>query len=249
MIKIIIIDDEKHVVDSIELLINEYCKDVSVIGKCTSYEEGIHLINHYKPDLLLLDIEMPFGTGFDLLEKITVIDFEVIFITAYSQYALKAIKYSALDYILKPIDINELRTAIKKTSERKNQYHTNKKYEILLENLTCKMPSKLAIPNFDGINYVNITDIVKICADGRYSTVHISNKETFFVSRNLGDFEELLSERQFFRIHNSYLINLDFVKKYSRFDGGVVEMQDSTQLPISRSKKKDFLVKMKEISK
>src|SRR5512145_2399460 len=104
MIKVIIIDDEKLVVDSIELLLNEYCKDVTIIGKCTSYEEGIKLINQQKPDVLLLDIEMPFGTGFDLLEKFTVIDFEVIFITAYSQYALKAIKYSALDYILKPID-------------------------------------------------------------------------------------------------------------------------------------------------
>lgn len=247
MIKAIIIDDEKLVVDSIELIINEYCKDVLIIGKCTSYEEGIRLINQHKPDLLLLDIEMPFGTGFDLLEKFTVIDFEVIFITAYSQYALKAIKYSALDYILKPIDINELRSALKKVSEKKNQSQ-NKKFDILFENLKNKIPSKLAIPCSDGIDYININDIVKISADGRYSTVHVVDKKPYFVTRNLGEFEELLAERQFFRIHNSYLINLDFVKKYSRQDGGIVEMLDSSKLPVSRTKKNDFLDKMKEIS-
>lgn len=249
MIKAIIIDDEKLVGDSIELIINEYFKDVQIIGKCTSFEEGIRLITQQKPDLLFLDIEMPFGTGFDLLERFTLIDFEVIFITAYSQYALKAIKYSALDYILKPIDINELRSAIKKVSEKKNQSLENKKFNILFENLKNKMPTKLAIPCSDGIDYININDIVMISADGRYSTVHVVDKKPYFVTRNLGEFEELLAESQFFRIHNSYLINLDFVIKYSRKDGGIVEMLDSSKLPISRTKKNDFLDKMKEINK
>lgn len=249
MLDVIIIDDEKHVVESIELLLNEHCKDVNVIGKSTSYNEGIDLIRRSKPDLLLLDIEMPFGTGFDLLEKFIDIKFEVIFITAYSQYALKAIKYSALDYILKPVDINELKTAIKKVVERKKQLHPKNHFEILLENLKSQIPSKLAIPTTDGLEYVNISDIVKISADGRYSNIYINNKKPYFVTRNLGEFEELLPERQFFRIHNSYLINLDFVKKFSRKDGGIVEMLDSSQLPISRTKKNDFLDRMKEINK
>jgi two-component system, LytTR family, response regulator len=248
MIRTIIIDDEKHVVDSIELLLNDYCKDVCIIGKCTSYEEGIRLLSTEKPDLLLLDIEMPFGTGFDLLEKFTDISFEVIFITAFSQYALKAIKYSALDYILKPVDIKELKAAIKKVMERKNRFQTKRNYETLFENLKSQVPTKLAIPISDGMEYLNINDIIRLEADGRYSTIYTKDKTSFFVTRNLGEFEELLSNHQFFRVHNSFLININYVKKISRIDGGIVEMTDASHIPISRSKKNDFLNRMKEIS-
>lgn len=247
MLRTIIIDDEKKAIKSIELIANEHCPNISIVGKATSAIEGIKEIQSKKPDIIFLDIEMPHGSGFDLLESIPERDFDVIFVTAYNNYAIKAFKFSAVDYILKPIDIQELINAVKKVEDSRNKlkktYHN---YNVLLENIKSTVPSKLAIPTTDGLEYINTEDIIRIEADRSYSNIFLKNGKKIMVSRSLIVFQDMLDDNKFFRTHKSHLINLNHVKKYFRFDGGYIEMIDNSKVSVSRRKKDDFIQIMKK---
>jgi len=241
MLTAVIVDDEVDAVYSIELIINEYCSNVSIIGKANSAIEGRDVILEKKPDLIFLDIEMPRGTGFDLLEMLPERNFDIIFITAYNNWAIKAFKYSAVDYILKPIDIDELIEAVNKVEKNSSSRgFSDDKYQALLENIKINKNKKLSISTSEGIEYVEISKIIRFEGEGSYSKVYIVDQPVLLISKNLKEFQELLSKNNFFRTHNSHLINLEFVKKYVLKDGGHIEMKDNSIVPISRRKKDVF---------
>ncbi len=241
MLTAVIIDDEVDAVYSIELIINEYCSNVSIVGKANSATEGRDIILEKKPDLIFLDIEMPRGTGFDLLEMLPERNFDIIFITAYNNWAIKAFKYSAVDYILKPIDIDELIEAVNKVEKNSSSKgFSEDKYQALLENIKVNTNKKLSISTSEGIEYVEISKIIRFEGEGSYSKVYIVDQPVLLISKNLKEFQELLSKNNFFRTHNSHLINLEFVKKYVLKDGGHIEMKDDSIVPISRRKKDVF---------
>jgi two-component system, LytTR family, response regulator len=245
-LKTVIIDDEQDAVDFINSIIGEYCSSLEVVGKGNNVVQGIAVINEKKPDLVFLDVEMPNGTGFDLLAQFPEKHFDVIFITAFNHYAIKAIKFSAVDYILKPININEFIEAVERVIKKRSERSTpgNENLRILMENLRSSFPSRLAIPTSDGMEYLNPKDIIRIEADRSYSWFFLNSNRKILVSKHLKEFQELLNDRYFFRPHNSHLINLKFVKKYIRKEGGYIEMTDSSLIPVSRNRKDIFLALM-----
>jgi two-component system LytT family response regulator len=250
ILKTVIVDDEEDAVNFIESIVNEYCPNIEIVGRAFSAIEGIETINREKPDLIFLDVEMPHGSGFDLLAGFPEKDFDVIFITAFNHYAIRAIKFSAVDYILKPININEFIEAVKRVEvSRKEKKGHRVDYRALFENLQTPVPSKLAIPTSSGMEYLKTINIIRIEADRSYSWFFMDDGQKHLVSRNLKEYQELLGDRNFFRTHNSHLINLEHVKKYIRHEGGYIEMTDGSTVPISRGKKDLFLEQMARISK
>jgi two-component system LytT family response regulator len=245
-LKTIIVDDEQNAVDFISSIINEYCPGLQVAGKANNVAEGIERINELQPDLLFLDVEMPNGTGFDLLSHFPEKNFEVVFITAFNHYAIRAIKFSAVDYILKPINITEFIEAVDRVIKKRadTTRNSNENFKVLMENLKTSHPSRLAIPTSDGMEYLNPREIIRIEADRSYSWFYLSGNRKILVSKHLKEFQDLLDERNFFRSHNSHLINLRFVRKYIRKEGGYIEMQDGAEIPVSRNKKDLFLMNM-----
>jgi len=246
----LIVDDEPDAVNFISSIIREYCPRLEIIGTASSAREGVKIILERQPELVFLDVEMPHGSGFDLLAQFPEKTFDVVFITAFNHYALKAIKFSAVDYILKPININEFIEAVDKVlHKRLSGSNRNTNYFELLENLKSETPSKLAIPTSDGMEYLKTSDIIRIEADRSYSWFFLKDKRKVLVSKNLNNYQELLSDQHFFRPHNSHLINLDHVRKYIRHEGGIIEMDDGSQVPISRVRRDLFLAQMSKLSK
>jgi two-component system, LytTR family, response regulator len=250
MLRVVIIDDEPDAVKFIQGIIAEYCPNLEVAGIANSARDGVSVISQTQPDLVFLDVQMPHGSGFDLLSSFPQKTFDVIFITAYNHYAIQAIKFSAVDYILKPVNIGELIEAVNKVEQKRaSREYRNLNYSNLLENLKAPLPSKLAIPTTDGIEYLNTSEIIRIEADRSYSWFFLTDKKKYLVSRNLKEYQELLQDLNFFRPHNSHLINMIFVKKFIRHEGGYIEMTDGSNVPISRGKRDLFLVQMSRISK
>ena len=249
MYKAVIVDDEPDAVEFIASIISEYCEDIEIVGKGHSAVEGTKVIIDKNPDIVFLDVEMPHGNGFDLLANFPQKTFDVIFCTAFNHYAINAIKFSAVDYILKPININEFLEAVKKVGEKRQQGFRESNYATLFENLQTKQPRKLAIPTSDGMEYLKTSEIIRIEADRSYSWFYMVNGHKYLVSRNLKEYQELLSDSNFFRSHNSHLINLDHVRKYVRHEGGYIIMSDESNVPLSRGKKDLFLMHMAKIAK
>ncbi|HPF04073.1 MAG TPA: LytTR family DNA-binding domain-containing protein [Bacteroidales bacterium] len=245
-LKALIVDDEPNAVDFINSVIGEYCPGLEVVGKAHNMTEGIKRIRELKPDLVFLDVEMPNGTGFDLLSHFPDKEFDVIFITAFNHYAIKAIKFSAVDYILKPLNITEFIEAVNKVIQKRSEspVQMNDNFRVLMENLRSPVPSRLAIPTADGMEYLNPREIIRIEADRSYSWFYLTGNRKLLVSKNLKEFQDLLGDRNFFRSHNSHLINLKYVRKFVRKEGGYIEMQDGEQIPVSRNRKDLFIVHM-----
>ncbi len=249
MIKILIVDDVKKSREALQLILQNYCPQTKVIGQASSAEEAFPLIQTEKPDLVLLDIEMPNGSGFSLLNRFESIDFEVIFTTAFDQYAIKAIKFCALDYLLKPIDIKELIKAIQKTEEKIRHSQERENLQHLLSNLKQRNSpkNKIALPTQEGLAFIMVDDIVRCEADGNYTLIYFKNGKKTVTTRKIKDFEELLNEHAFFRVHRSHLINLNCIEKYYRGDGGYVTMVDGSSIDVARRKKDDFLESLSRI--
>jgi len=243
MIRAIIIEDEPGSREVLALMLDRHKDDLTVIAAYSNPTDGIIGIAEHQPDLIFLDIQMPKMNGFDMLKKISNINFEVIFTTAYDQYAINAIRTSALDYLLKPVDEEDLTASIEKCKERMVEKKTKLQFETLFNNLSNKNPldKTIALSGLDGISFVKMSDILRVEANGRYAKFHLLNKETIVVSKTLGDFEEILSANQFFRIHDSSIINLNHVKKYIRGDGGTVLLSDNTELDVARRRKEEFI--------
>lgn len=243
MIRTIIIEDEPVSQEMLTIMLQRYKEDIAIIDTCSNPTDGIESIEKNEPDLVFLDIQMPKMNGFDMLKKINPIKFEVIFTTAFDQYAINAIKVSALDYLLKPVDDDDLAIAIAKCKERLKEKKPQLNFEHLFNNLINKNPldKTLALSASDGISFVKMCDILRVEANGRYAKFFLLNEQTILVSKTLGDFEEILSANQFFRIHDSSIINLNHVKKYTRGDGGTVLLSDGTELDVARRRKDDFI--------
>ncbi len=236
----IIIDDEKHCIKTLSRLLETNFAEVTVVATCDDALLAYDLILLHQPDFIFLDIEMPKLNGFDLLSKFDHLDFDVIFTTAYDRYALKAIKYSALDYLLKPIAKEELAIAIQKVESKLNPI-SKAQLDMATAVRNRQMPDTIALPTTEGLTFALVNEIVYCMADGGYSRVFMADKSEILISKTLGDVEELLAEYSFFRIHHSSLINLKQVKKYIRGEGGEVIMSTGTNLPVARSRKNDFL--------
>jgi two-component system, LytTR family, response regulator len=243
MVNAILIDDEKHCLETLRMLLNRYCKDVHIIEECSSPKKGLEAIAKHRPDLVFLDIEMPVMNGFDLLQQLPEIPFAVIFTTSYDQYAIKAIKFSALDYLLKPIDPEELITAVSKVSSRKQQPGAEQ-FNILLKQIQQRGAGfeKIAIPTIEGFELIRADQIIRCEADDNYTHVYLKNKSKIVSSRMLKEMEELLQEFRYFeRVHNSYLVNMNEVSKYIRGEGGYLLMSDGSTVSISRSRRESLI--------
>ncbi len=243
MINAIIVDDESKSRATLNSLLEKHCKQIKVLSLADSVDNALLAIEKYEPDLVFLDIEMPFGNGFTLLEKIKNPPFEIIFVTAYDHYAIKAIKFSALDYLLKPIDVDDLISAINKIeNKQKSASKSNESIELLISNLKLKGKSaKIAIPTFEGLQMLKAEDIIKCTAQESYTQITLVDGSKHLVSRILKEYEDLLSDYNFFRVHHSCLINLSHVVKYIKGDGGYVVMSDGESVEVSRRKKNELL--------
>ena len=242
MLKAIIIDDELKSRESLRILIEDFCDNVGVAASCQNVNAGIEAIDKFKPDVIFLDIQMQRETGFDLLNRLKEINFEVIFTTAYSEYAIKAFKFSAIDYLLKPIDIEELKAGLVKV-EKKVNGNISGRLKQMMDNLKGGSVEnfKLALPTNDGLLFIKVNDIVYCEASSNYTQIFMHDGKKHLVSRTLKEYEDILGESSFFRIHHSYLINLNLVKKYVRGEGGYVVMNNDTSLDVSKRKKEAFL--------
>lgn len=239
MLKACIVDDEKKGRDILQFLLNEYCKDIQVIGQADSVDTAFDFINKHHPDIVFLDVEMPRGSGFELLKRFDKIDFKTIFVTAHNHYAIKAIKFAAIDYLLKPVDVDELIQAVNNAiNSPKNNIQQH--YSGLLENLETNRTGKIAIPVKDGTAFINPSDIIRLEADGSYTHI-FTLTEKLTASKNIKEYEELLQDLNFFRAHHSHLINLHYVKSFSRVDGYFANMSDGSSVEVSRRKKDHFL--------
>ncbi len=227
----------------LSMMLQRHAADIEIVDTCSNPTDGIASIRKHAPDLIFLDIQMPKMNGFDMLKQLGEIDFEVIFTTAFDQYAINAIRISALDYLLKPVDDDDLAAAIAKCKERLLDQDPAPNLENLFNNLLNKNPldKTLALSASDGISFIKMSDILRVEANGRYAKFHLLNKEVIVVSKTLGDYEEILSANQFFRIHDSAIINLNHVKKYIRGDGGTVILSDNTELDVARRRKDEFV--------
>jgi two-component system LytT family response regulator len=242
MIKALIIDDEPGIRKMISLMLKQHCPDVRIAGEAGSVASGYEMVLDMKPDLVFLDIRMDDGTGFDLLQKFDKVDFHVIFVTAFEEYAVKAFRFSAIDYLLKPVDSEELIAAVEKLDHmliaEEDLRVTN-----LIRNMKegDKEDKKVVLRTQDRFHFVKVSDILYCESDGNYTTFYLENDAKITISKSLKDYEEILSGYTFFRPHKSYLINLAYVTGFEKSEGGFIIMKNKASIPISYRKKEEFL--------
>jgi two-component system, LytTR family, response regulator len=247
MVKAIIIEDEKKSSDALEYLLKKSHPEISMIGSASNVKEAVEAVRSTRPDLIFLDVMMPDGSGFDVLEKLRDMKFDIIFTTASEKFAVKAIKYSALDYLLKPIDAEELRAAVQKVVERKSNTSSEQNLASLLENIkkSDEQYSKITLPTGNAYEVVMVKDIIRCEANDNYTNIYMAGGKKFLVSGTLKHYEELLPEKDFVRVHHSHLINMGHMLRFLKEDGGYAVMSDGSKVEISRRKKEDFLKRLK----
>jgi len=243
MIRCVLIDDENNSLEMMEWLIRTYCPQVKIEAMCNTSEKGIEAINKFKPDVVFLDIEMPHMNGFDMLEQFDRLSFDVVFCTAYDQFAIRAFKYSALNYLLKPVDPADLQETFRRLEEKKSS-PSKEQIELLLQNIRENIKpavQRIALTTGDGMIFVPVENILYCEAESNYTSVVLKDGKKILVSKVLKDIDETLSGSGFYRIHNSFLINLNHIKKYVRGDGGYVIMDNDVSVSISRSRRQEFM--------
>ena len=243
MIRAIVVDDEPYGSAALQTLLKKHCPDVVVEAACNSAQEAEKRITQLKPQLVFLDIEMPHRSGFELLEQFIPSSFQVIFTTSYDQYAIKAIRFSALDYLLKPIDPQELKAAVAKVTKSNPNELLTQQLQLLMQTFR-EAPStgnRIALPTLEGLQMVTIDTILYCIASSNYTTFVMKDKKKLVISRTLKEIEEMLEDRGFLRIHHSHLVNISEIEKYIRGEGGTVLMTDGTELDVSRSRKEALL--------
>lgn len=243
MLRSVLIDDEKHSLVSLEMELQKYCPQVEVVATCKGAKAGVEGILEHTPDLVFLDIDMPGKNGFQLLEEVRHIPFDVIFTTAYDEYAIRAFKVSAMDYLLKPIDPAELRNAVDKVVEKRENTDSHKKLDVLLTNFQYGREGfqKLAVPTMNGLDFIDVSEIAYCKADGSYTSIVTTGKSEFVLSKTIKETEELLKNPLFFRTHQSYLVNLNFISKYVKGSGGQLILHSGTVIPVARARKEALM--------
>jgi len=243
MLRAIIIDDEQKGINSIKLLIEKFITDVKVVAESTDAVKGLDLIEDYKPEIVFLDIKMPHLNGFELLQQLKFRQFSLIFTTAHEEFAIKAIKNNALDYLLKPIDIEDLEKAINKAKVK----HANKAEPLDLKNLISELnmhnANKIPFNVKDSVEYINKNEIIRLESDSNYTYVHFINGRRLTIAKTIGEFEPLLcyNESNFMRVHQSHIVNLNHVIKYLKDNGGIIITKDNCEVPLSKNKRDDFI--------
>ena len=244
MINAIIVDDEPYCCEVLSTLLERYCPEVKVVAVCPSAQEALKTIHRLQPQLVFLDIEMPQMNGFAMLEQLPEINFHLIFTTSYDQYAIKAIRFSAIDYLLKPIDREELQKAVQKVN-RQVQKPVAQQLEILLQKMNHSTAvNKVALPTMEGLQMVHVDSIIRCESDSNYTIIQLKDKQKLVVSRTLKEIEEMLEDYPFARVHHSYLVNLNEINKYVKGEGGYLVMSDGSNIDVSRSKKESLLKKL-----
>ena len=242
LLRTVIIDDEAHVRETLTRLLTMHCPQVKVVGEANSVASGLKVIHDLNPQLVLLDIKMDDGTGFDLLHQIETIDFKVIFITAFEKYAVQAFKFAAIDFLLKPVNPEELADAVMR-AENLVQEHFNTQLQAMQENMRTdlRQKKKIVVKTLENIYLVDMQDITHCESDGCYTVVHLAGEEQVMISKNLGEFEEMLGESGFYRVHKSYLINLMHIKRFEKHEGGFIILSDSHKVPVASRKREELL--------
>jgi two-component system, LytTR family, response regulator len=246
--KAVIVEDEIRSRDFLKNLVEEFCPQLNIEGTASNVEEAVALINSQSPDIVFMDIEMQTGTGFDVLQQVNRRDFHAIFTTAYDHYAIKAIKFSAVDYLLKPINLEELQQAVGKAVHNLEQKAESSKIDLLIRNL--RRPAgedfSISLSTSEGVEFIQLTNIIRLEANGPYTTFFMKDGRKVMVSKNLKEYEMLLTEHGYFRVHNSHMINLKEVRKMVKTDGGYAIMNDDSMIAISPKKKEEFISIMSE---
>jgi len=243
MITAIIVDDEQKSISTLQKIISDYCTDVKIIGTTDNIMSAHSLILSLKPQLVFLDVEMPYGNGFDLLNTFDDINFEVIFITAYNQYAITAFKYASIDYLLKPVNITQLQEAIVRADKRITEKTNAQNYILLKQNLQVENANeqRIILTDNNEQHLIKINDISYCIADGSYTFIHLVNNKRYYASKNLKEFEDMLPTDYFFRIHYGHIVNIRHITKLQKGRSGSVIMQDGKELEIAARRKNDFL--------
>lgn len=250
MIRTLIVDDERHCIDRLIYLLEKYYPaTIKIIAAVQSIDDALNILKDNAVDLLLLDVQIHGQTAFDLLRKVDNIKYQVIFITAYEHYAIEAFKYSALDFLLKPVDSNELKTAINKSIEAKHQQKYIRQIETLMENISraAGQSKRIVIATSTGLEILETTDIIRLESSINYTSIFIQNQAKLLVAKTLKEFEEILTDYSFCRVHNSHLVNLKYVKRYIKGSGGTVILEDGSEVPVSFRKKEELLTALSKL--
>jgi two-component system LytT family response regulator len=245
MIRTVLIDDEKECTDTLGADLKLYCPSIEVVEVCNSAKQGVVTIRNTNPDLVFLDIEMPWMNGFEMLDFLGEINFSIIFTTAYDQFAAKAFRISAVDYLLKPIDYRDLQQAVKRVEHKMQQGIAFANVENLVHNFKRPLQEhRIALPYRDGYEFIEMDNILFCQADGAYTHIHLNNGKKMLVSKSLGEMEEMLPSDQFPRIHHSTIVNLKYITHFVRTDGGYVQLENGEKLMVSKSKKDILLERL-----
>jgi len=245
MIRSVIIDDEQHCVRALLNDLQQHCPSIELVDTCYSAKEGMMSVKKNHPDLVFLDVEMPWMNGFEMLEVLGDVSFSIIFTTAHDEFAAKAFRISAIDYLLKPIDANDLKAAVQKVEKKMEEGSSLQHITNLLRNM--RQPSaeqKIALPQREGYEFIDVSAIIYCEAEGAYTKVFITDKKTMLISRSLGDVEELLPTEMFQRIHHSTLINVNYISQFLRTDGGYVVLKNGEKLSVSKAKKEMLMARL-----
>jgi len=242
MIKAVIVDDEKKGRETLASLLSKHCEQVLLVGQAGNAVDGFNVISAQNPDLIFLDVEMPGGTGFDMLEMFDAVNFDVVFTTAYGHYAIQAFRYSAFDFLLKPVEVDQLIDVCNRVGAKRGQPKMNTQILTLLENLNKEQPNrKMVIPDLNGLTVVDVEDITRFESDSSYTTVHMRDGAKYVQSKHLKEIENMMTDTHFIRVHRSHIINMNHVKRYVKGEGGYVIMRDGTEVEISRRRKNDLM--------
>jgi len=243
MIRTVLVDDETDSIRVLQKLLEKYCPQVAVVGTAEGVETALAVIQGTRPDLLFLDIEMMQGNAFDLLNQLRPLTFQVIFVTAFDNYAIRAFKYSAVDYLLKPVDIDELVSAVDRVSERSQQKNIIDQMQVFLDNMgTFNLATqKMAVPTVDGLIFINLKEVVRLEAKSSYTQILMENGEVVTATRTIKDYEDILPEGLFCRIHNSHIINLQKIEKYHKGRGGYVTLEDGSTIEVAIRRRQEFM--------
>ena len=251
MIKAVIIDDEENSRTSLQGKLELFCPEVEIVAEAASVSEALETLTALKPDVIFLDIQLGSESGFDLLGKIDKeeVNSEVIFITAHDEFAIQAIKFSALDYLLKPIDSEELVKAIRRVEERKGLQQSDVSLQVLVENLRQSSDSskKIVVPTSDGMHVIKVAKIIRLESSSNYTVFHIKDEKSLLASRTLKEFDTILHDYNFQRIHKSHLINMNYIKRYVQTDGGYIILEDGAQIPVANRKKDQLMEWLKNM--
>jgi len=246
-LKAIIIEDEEASRETLRNYLNKYCPDVLLLAEAVNIKEGLSAINYHHPDIVFLDVEMPYGNAFDLLEQIENITFETVFVTAYSNYAIQALNFSAAYYILKPVSIDELVKAVEKIKETISRNREFIHTKVLIENVKIenKQLQKIVLPVLDGFEVISLSEIIKCDADDNFTRFHLTNGKKLLICRTLKFYENLLENYDFIRVHKSHLVNFQHIKQYKKGKGGQVIMSDGSSVDISPNRKEVLMKRYK----